>query len=166
VIGEAIKYERERRGWSQRELADRSSLGQSYISKLESNLHPRPSWESLRRIAGAFEIRLEELLRMGGVLELPGPADDPAPEEAPEVDWDALQRIWRRLPASDQALLMRVATALDRVNRISARGGQQPRPEIERAPAQEPPAQEPPAQEPPAEPEPKRGVWRSHTGAR
>src|SRR4051812_4569260 len=68
MIGTWLKGARSKRGWSQQEVAARTQLGQSYISKLERNQAPRPSWAVLHTLAAAFEIPVERLLQEAGVL--------------------------------------------------------------------------------------------------
>ncbi len=71
-IGAALKRLRERRGWTQRDLAAQSGLSQSYIAKLEPPNRPgeykssrqiNPSLAVLGQLAEAFGIPIEQLLR-------------------------------------------------------------------------------------------------------
>ncbi len=71
-IGVAVKRLRERRGWTQRDLAAESGLSQSYIAKLEPPSRPgelkssretNPSLAVLGQLAEAFGITIEQLLR-------------------------------------------------------------------------------------------------------
>jgi transcriptional regulator with XRE-family HTH domain len=78
MIGERVKQERERRGWSQEELAQRAALGQSYISKLELNRSSNPTKDALERLARAFSITVDELLH-GGDQQQAAPAVERVP---------------------------------------------------------------------------------------
>jgi DNA-binding XRE family transcriptional regulator len=54
-----IRLNRERRGWSQKELADRLGTKQSAISRLESPAYGAQSIETLLKVAQAFDCGLE-----------------------------------------------------------------------------------------------------------
>lgn len=57
---DTVKELRRRRGWSQKDLARESGVGQDTISGLESGRHEaRPS--TLRKIAGAFGVEVTDL---------------------------------------------------------------------------------------------------------
>lgn len=92
MIGDRVKAERTQRSWSQQELADRAGLEQSYISKLELNLRPRPSGEALQKLAQAFGITIDDLLK-----ESPIPSEDllHAPAELLRAVWppEEIQRL-------------------------------------------------------------------------
>jgi len=51
MVGDWVKAEREKRGWSQRGLAQRAGLEQSYLSKLERNKSVRPGADIIQRLA-------------------------------------------------------------------------------------------------------------------
>jgi transcriptional regulator with XRE-family HTH domain len=89
-----IKMLREKRGWSQEELARRAGLHQPQIALLESvKWKHDPTIETLEKIARAFEVRLRTSFEdwgslidevLGGMLIPPAFADDPAFREAIE----------------------------------------------------------------------------------
>lgn len=54
-IGQLIKTKRESRGWSLKELQSRSTISDSTISKIENGSHKTPSWETLCKLAKAFD---------------------------------------------------------------------------------------------------------------
>ena len=54
-IGDRIAYLRKVRGYSQKELADQSSITQSMLSQIESN-RKEPSLENLVKIASALDV--------------------------------------------------------------------------------------------------------------
>jgi len=65
-----IKSLREYQGWSQTELAEKSGVGQSYISRLEDGDAPNVSGVILGRIATALETTVDFLL---GRIDNPSP---------------------------------------------------------------------------------------------
>jgi transcriptional regulator with XRE-family HTH domain len=69
---ETLRELRRRRGWSQKDLADSSGVGQDTISGIESGRHePRPS--TLRKLAEALEVEVADFFRE------PAPPSDRAP---------------------------------------------------------------------------------------
>ena len=68
-LGMRIKYLRQKRKWSQEDLALNSNINRNYISDLE-NGRRNPSLEILERITIALGITLEELFK--GIESIPG----------------------------------------------------------------------------------------------
>jgi len=68
-LGMRIKYLRQKRKWSQEDLALNSNINRNYISDLE-NGRRNPSLEILERITVALGITLEELFK--GIESIPG----------------------------------------------------------------------------------------------
>jgi transcriptional regulator with XRE-family HTH domain len=60
-LADRLKLERERRGWTLAQLADRSGLSRAMISKIERG-ESSPTASSLLRLAGAFDLTLAGLL--------------------------------------------------------------------------------------------------------
>jgi transcriptional regulator with XRE-family HTH domain len=89
-FGPWVKRERERRGWSQRELCDEVMIAQPYLSQIESG--NRIPHERLRR---SFERLFRSAVPV--VDERPQVMDEPkiTDEEA------QLLAAWRRLPAGE-----------------------------------------------------------------
>jgi transcriptional regulator with XRE-family HTH domain len=59
---ETLREFRRRRGWSQKDLADESGVGQDTISGIESGRHePRPS--TLRKLADALDVEVADFFR-------------------------------------------------------------------------------------------------------
>jgi transcriptional regulator with XRE-family HTH domain len=59
---DVLKELRRRRGWSQRELAEESGVGQDTVSGIESGRHePRPS--TLRKLAAALDVEVADFFR-------------------------------------------------------------------------------------------------------
>ena len=72
---DAAKEIRRRKGWSQKDLAEESGVGQDTISGIESGRHePRPS--TLRKLADALDVEVADFFREPAV-----PLDE-APREA------------------------------------------------------------------------------------
>jgi transcriptional regulator with XRE-family HTH domain len=61
TIGQRIKRERLKLGWTQRQLADAAEVGVPHISKVEAG-RENPSDELILRLAGIFGVDAEELL--------------------------------------------------------------------------------------------------------
>lgn len=62
TIGERIKAEREKVGWSQSKLANEAGVQSSTISQIESGRRKKPSVDVLQRIAKALSITVSHLL--------------------------------------------------------------------------------------------------------
>lgn len=72
-IGDRLRRERQARGLSLRELADRLDLSASLISQVETG-RARPSVRTLYALADALDVSLDELLELGGRPEAAGGA--------------------------------------------------------------------------------------------
>ena len=101
---DAVKEIRRRKGWSQKDLAEESGVGQDTISGIESGRHePRPS--TLRKLADALDVEVADFFREPAV-----PLDE-APREAGrlsaiDVALDAARRqiaLENQLMFSDQS---------------------------------------------------------------
>lgn len=77
MLGTRIKAARERKEWSQYELARQSGVSQSAIAKIETGARSRPSGDILQKLAQALDTTVEVLLHE------PAPPDDAG---APPVD--------------------------------------------------------------------------------
>jgi transcriptional regulator with XRE-family HTH domain len=65
---DAVKEIRRRKGWSQKDLAEKSGVGQDTISGIESGRHePRPS--TLRKLADALDVEVADFFREPAVSE-------------------------------------------------------------------------------------------------
>jgi XRE family transcriptional regulator, regulator of sulfur utilization len=64
AIGEAVRAERKRLGWSQEELADQAGLSRAYVTELESGGRT-PNLDTLSRLAHAFGMKTSKLLAAG-----------------------------------------------------------------------------------------------------
>ena len=90
-LGERIKLQRERKGWSQRELATRARVNYSLISRLESGDVVDTFTSRMRRIARALGVSIDYL-----VNTFNGEPDDSpklSPEAASAVESEALPQV-------------------------------------------------------------------------
>lgn len=71
-----LKSARDRQGWSQAELADKAGFQPSAISRFETGA-AKPSFENLRRLAGALRVSTDYLLGLSDDPAGAAPAPDP-----------------------------------------------------------------------------------------
>jgi len=88
ALGALIRAERTAGGLSLRELSERTSVSNAYLSQLERGLH-EPSLRVMVAIAAALDVPLEWMLGQAGIIE--GPASDerrpgPSMEDAINAD--------------------------------------------------------------------------------
>jgi transcriptional regulator with XRE-family HTH domain len=91
---DAVKEIRRRKGWSQKDLAEESGVGQDTISGIESGRHePRPS--TLRKLADALDVEVADFFREPAVPLAKAPREvGPKDEETPTlVHADVLESI-------------------------------------------------------------------------
>jgi len=69
TLGKTIREIRRRKDWTQQELAARTGLDQSYLSRLEHDRHKNIAASSLARIATALEIDVRILYEGAGWLK-------------------------------------------------------------------------------------------------
>jgi transcriptional regulator with XRE-family HTH domain len=112
-FGEWLSREREKRGWSQTELADRSGLRRQIISKTETGVST-PALETVVALADALEISPVVILRAMGLLP-PGTSDqirfedwqfilDKLPEDQQEELYQiGALKVWRSRQAKEKA---------------------------------------------------------------
>lgn len=98
-----LKELREQRGWSLRELAEKSGLSNGYISLLENGRVESPSVTVLGKLAKAFAVPLDELLRAAGV--------ETEPASTGEVDPQLVSAL-RRLDSGARAEVLTFANYL------------------------------------------------------
>src|SRR5690348_15494273 len=67
TLGEYLRTVREQAGISQRQLASRAGIHNSYLARLESGENDSPAAEVLQRIADVLEISSADLLAFIGV---------------------------------------------------------------------------------------------------
>jgi transcriptional regulator with XRE-family HTH domain len=61
-FGERVRRYREARQWSQRDLANASGVSQATIAKIETGILQRTLLDTVRGLAQAFQISLDELV--------------------------------------------------------------------------------------------------------
>lgn len=64
ALGEAIRAERKRLGWSQEELAEQAGLNRAYVTDLE-NGRRTPNLDTLVRVAKGLGMKTSKLLSAG-----------------------------------------------------------------------------------------------------
>ncbi len=62
-LGKMLRSLRKREGWSQVDLAKKAKVSQAYIAKLETGVKKNPSLATLKRIAKALGVPVEQLLK-------------------------------------------------------------------------------------------------------
>jgi len=63
MLAENIKKYRKKLGWSQQKLAEKSGLSYNAITKLEQGVAKHPTIQTVTKLADAFKISLDELVR-------------------------------------------------------------------------------------------------------
>lgn len=61
MIGQRVIELRQARGWGQSELAERAQVAQATISRIENGQRRNPGTETMRRIAQALNVTMDEL---------------------------------------------------------------------------------------------------------
>jgi transcriptional regulator with XRE-family HTH domain len=78
---DTVKEIRRRKGWSQKDLAEESGVGQDTISGIESGRHePRPS--TLRKLADALDVEVADFFKEPALPLAEGPETGPTHNEA------------------------------------------------------------------------------------
>ena len=104
-FGEAIRAEREKRGWSQNHLARLADVNQSTLQKIETNIDREPGLYTSAKLARALKVTVDSLV--GAEFTRPGDATlATAQETRPSPDP-------RETILKVQAELDRIATALE-----------------------------------------------------
>lgn len=68
-FGTYLRTQRKRSGLTQQQLAKLTGIDFTYISKLENNVAPAPSIQTLRRMADAFNVSDHEVCAAAGRLD-------------------------------------------------------------------------------------------------
>ncbi len=84
-FGEFVRAQRRLAALSQRELAKLTNLSDPYVSQLERGLH-EPSLRVIKALAGAFNLRIDELLRCTGLIDEDREGGVPSTTEAIRAD--------------------------------------------------------------------------------
>jgi transcriptional regulator with XRE-family HTH domain len=103
-IGARLRRERDKRGWTQREVAEHMHMTTSSITQYETN-HHRPPLDIMEALARLFEVPVEYLLR--------GDAPPPARkiEEARTPTELQVLSLFRRTPEAAHAGMLAVLKA-------------------------------------------------------
>jgi len=62
IIGNKVRQERLRRGWSQEELAEKTEVHPSFIGQIERGIRSA-SFQTLERLSAVLEVRPEEFFK-------------------------------------------------------------------------------------------------------
>ncbi len=62
-LGKMLRSLRKRKEWSQVDVAKKAKVSQAYIAKLETGVKKNPSLATLKRIAKALGVSVEQLLK-------------------------------------------------------------------------------------------------------
>lgn len=63
MIREQVKKYRTKAGWSQQKLAEKAGLSYNVITKIEQGNSKKPALDTIIKIAQAFDITLDELVK-------------------------------------------------------------------------------------------------------
>lgn len=63
MLNQRIRQLREKAGWSQQKLAEKSGLSYTVITKIEQGVAKRPTIQTMIKLADAFGISLDELVK-------------------------------------------------------------------------------------------------------
>ena|ERR1700733_1134569 len=121
IIGERLRWLREEKKLSQRDIEDKTGLLRGYISRVE-NGHTVPSVETLQKFAGALEVPIYQLFYDGE--EAPKLPNLLKRKSADEIVWgdsgkDARMlikfcRLFGRMKEDDLGLVLSVAQKMAR----------------------------------------------------
>ncbi|WP_078392056.1 helix-turn-helix domain-containing protein [Shouchella patagoniensis] len=67
-IGLYLKTIRKEKGFTIIQAAERSSVSTAQISRLETGERLNPTLETLMKLSNAYELELEEVLKVGGYI--------------------------------------------------------------------------------------------------
>lgn len=70
-FGQYLKYLRKRQRMSLRDVERESGVSNAYIAQLEKGDRPAPSADILKKLAGAYNVTVRELLMQAGYLDEP-----------------------------------------------------------------------------------------------
>lgn len=99
IVGDRIRAAREKKGWSQNELARRSHVSAPTVSRIESGETPFPTQRTVERLARALSVPSPELW---GSPPLPRAVQEPAPPTYPaagRIDIELLTVVLEQLQA-------------------------------------------------------------------
>jgi transcriptional regulator with XRE-family HTH domain len=108
-LGAFIRSKRKLANLSLRQLAERTSLSNPYLSQIERGLH-QPSVRVLKLLSGALNVSAETLLAQAGLLDKAAAADEAvlADETPPPTSVEAAIVADERLADEQKAALLAV----------------------------------------------------------
>ena len=109
-LGDVVKTYREARGISQNDLAKRTQISQSTLSRIEANIQ-KPRMQSLIRIAKFLDISIDELVQIGEAAE-PLILTQADVEKLPSNFMLRMQQLEPELTTKQQGILITIAQAL------------------------------------------------------
>ncbi|MFZ5438049.1 MAG: helix-turn-helix domain-containing protein [Patescibacteria group bacterium] len=68
-IGKYVKYQREKRNWSLQDLAEKTSLTPSYLSRLETGTYTSPTYVAIESLAHGFGIPVYTFLNKCEIVD-------------------------------------------------------------------------------------------------
>ena len=113
-----LSRELDERGWSQSEAARRGQISGTMISMVLSE-QARPGLDFMRGIARAFNIPLEDVFRLAGVLPPRVVSEGRVRYQVGGDDEVRLVQLYRELPEDEQGLVMELIERL--TGRVVAR---------------------------------------------
>ncbi len=111
ALGNVVRSWRRECGWKQQELARRTGFPQGTISNMERGRLDNPTQDTLNRLASAFGVTVEVLLRATSA-SAPPPLTLIRVDAQAAAELDNLQGIWWKLQPSHRTFLMQTALAL------------------------------------------------------
>ena len=106
-LGAFIRRQRKLANLSLRQLAERTSLSNPYLSQIERGLH-QPSVRVLKLISGALNVSAETLLTQAGLLDAVTSGDRGGERTAPAPDVELAISADTRLADEQKAALLAV----------------------------------------------------------
>lgn len=109
TVAELIRTERERRGWSQDDLASAAHLAKATISRIEQG-ESLPRGATRRKLATALGLPVEALIAPGDEAVT---MDDRTLDPGALHLWQALRQVWPDLTPAQQKAVLRLALNAD-----------------------------------------------------
>jgi transcriptional regulator with XRE-family HTH domain len=106
-LGAFIRSKRKLANLSLRQLAERTTLSNPYLSQIERGLH-QPSVRVLKLIAGALNVSAETLLTQAGLLDAVAGGEAAAQRDAPAASVELAISADARLAEEQKAALLAV----------------------------------------------------------
>lgn len=110
MLGTMVKEARQRKGWTQGELAARCGVTQSYISQIERGEKYNVPLETLQALAAALDLSLDMLA--GAVPPLPTQVAELAAQGLKEEEVARLVAIWPHLTPQDREAIIAMTRAI------------------------------------------------------